>query len=143
MTSRQKKKVTHRAGVIPYYIKNKKVLMMFMKPGDPEFGGDVFQIAKGKYEEGESSRTAAFREGHEELGLKLENVALIYELGTFLGYTTIFLAQVMDPDDFDDFHFETAETKWLTAEEFAKVGRDLHKPIVRKAVEFIKQECGI
>lgn len=143
MTSRQKKKVTHRAGVIPFYIEGDKVLMMFMKPGDPDFGGDVFQIAKGKYEEGESARTAAFREGHEELGLKLENVSLIFELGTFLGYTTVYLAEVLDPKDFDPFHFETSETKWMTFDGFSKVGRDLHKPIVREAVKFIKSEYGL
>jgi 8-oxo-dGTP pyrophosphatase MutT (NUDIX family) len=141
MTSRQKKKITHRAGVIPYYIdENDQVLMLFMQPSDAEYGGKEFQIAKGKHDEGESAHTAAFREAHEELGLKKENVGLIYQLGVFLGYTTIFLAHVLSTDDFDEPHFETGDTKWMTAEEFAKVGRSLHKPIVREAIKFIKTE---
>lgn len=144
MASRQKKKITYRAGVIPYYITDKnKVQMLFMKPALPAFGGSEFQIAKGKYDPGESAHTAAFREAHEELGLKKENVGLIYQLGVFLGYTTIFLAHVLSQDDFDDYHFETGETKWMTADQFAKVGRDIHKPIVRAAINFINYEEGL
>lgn len=141
MVSRQKKKITYRAGVIPYYItEDDKVLMLFMKPALATFGGDCFQIAKGKHDEGESAHTAAFREAHEELGLKKENVGLIYQLGVYLGYTTVFLAHVLSMDDFDDPHFETGETKWMSADKFAKVGRDIHKPIVRDAIKFIKDE---
>ena len=41
-----------RGGVVPYYIKDGTILMMFMKPSDKNFGGERFQIAKGKIEKG-------------------------------------------------------------------------------------------
>jgi 8-oxo-dGTP pyrophosphatase MutT (NUDIX family) len=141
MSSRQKKKITYRAGVIPYFISSiGEIEMMFMKPSDGSYGGDCFQIAKGKVEEGESATAAAFREAHEELGLLKDNIVYSFELGTFLGYTTIFLAKVLNPNDFDDTCHETGETMWMTLEEFEKMGRGLHKSVVRDAVDFIKRE---
>ena len=111
-----------------------------MRPSNSDFGGGDFQIAKGKYEYGESPRQAAFREANEELGLKESNVKSDHQLGIFLGYTTVFIAGVKDVDDFEDFHFETAETKWMTADEFEKDGRKIHKPIVREAYVFINKK---
>lgn len=130
---------TYRAGVIPYYIKDDEILMMFMKPSEPKFGGDVYQVAKGKVEEGETDEEAAFREANEELGLFQGNLILREELGVFLGRTTVFVAKIKDPDMFGEPHHETESTTWMTAEQFKEEGRKLHWPIVKAAVRKIEK----
>ena len=130
----------HRAGVIPYQVNSGKIEMMFMKPSDPKFGGDEFQIAKGRYEHGETAYDAALREASEELGLFTGNIIETHDLGTFMGRTSIFLTKVKDRDMFGDPCFETGAVAWLTPEEFDAVGRDLHKPVIKAAVRLIKQK---
>ena len=132
------KKKIYRAGVIPYTIEDGEIHMLFMKPSDTKYGGNGFQIAKGKYEEGETAVEAAYREAGEELGLFGPNVDESTELGTFMGRTTIFIAKIKDKGMFGDPHFETAEVKWMTPEEFQREGRDLHRPVVKSAVRKIK-----
>ena len=68
------KKHVFRAGTIPYVIEGGVVKMMFMRPSGPMYGGDRFQIAKGKVEDGECTMDAALREAKEELGLFIGNV---------------------------------------------------------------------
>ena len=133
------KEKVYRAGVIPYYIKDDNVEMLFMKPSDPKFGGSDFQIAKGKKEDGESDEEAAFREASEELGLFKGNIIDKHDLGNFLGRTRIYIAEIKDKDMFGDPHFETGEVKWMTPKEFDKEGRTLHRPIVKAAARWINK----
>lgn len=109
-----------------------------MKPSDPEFGGPHFQISKGKQENGETALDAAIREGAEELGLRVLNISRIHPLGTFLGRTEVFMASIVDPQDFGPPDYETSETKWMTPDEFRTSGRPLHKQIVRAAVDMLR-----
>lgn len=136
-------KKVERSGVIPYIIEDGQIKLMFMKPSDPKFGGDQFQIAKGKHEEGESAMEAGLREAGEELGLFVGNIEEAINLGTFLGRTTIVVAKIKDKALFGDPHFETKEVRWMTPEEFNNEGRDLHKPVIKAAVRIIKQKEGI
>jgi 8-oxo-dGTP pyrophosphatase MutT (NUDIX family) len=131
------KEKINRAGVIPYYLEEGEIKMLFMKPSDSKFGGKCFQIAKGKQEEGESDKETAFREAGEELGLFCGNVVDKHDLGNFLGRTRIYIAEIEDPDMFGDPDFETGEVKWMTPEEFNSTGRDLHRPIVKAAKRWI------
>ena len=101
------------------------------------WGGNKFQIAKGKLEEGESDKQAVFREAGEELGLFRGNVTHEHDLGNFLGRTQIFLAEIEYPDMFGDPHFETDEVKWMTLDEFVEQGRGLHVPVVKAAHRWI------
>ncbi len=136
------KKKIFRGGVIPYYFDDDGQLwMLFMKPAMKKYGGDVYQLAKGKIEEGEDEEEGAFREAKEELGLFKPNTKNRNKLGTFMGRTTIYTAEVIDPDDdkFGKPHFETQNTKWMTPEMFQADGRDLHKPVVKAAVRFIEK----
>lgn len=133
------KTLTYRAGTIPYIIEDDELKMMFMRPSDPEYGGDAFQIAKGKVEDGEATEAAALREAKEELGLFVGNTSLTEELGTFMGRTTIYVARVKEKDLFGEPSFETGEVAWLTLTEFLAIGRDLHKPIVQAAVRLIER----
>ncbi len=127
------KKKVFRAGVIPFIRENDEIYMLFMKPSSPKYGGDVFQVAKGKFEDGESAEEAALREGGEELGLFKGNISELKLVGEFLGRITVFAAHVKDKGMFGDPHFETGETKWMTLDEFLADGRDLHKPVVKAA----------
>lgn len=127
------KKVVFRAGTIPYIVENGQVLMMFMKPSNPDYGGDTFQIAKGKVEDGEEVKTAALREAKEELGLFIGNVILTEELGVFMGRTSVYVAKVKNRDMFGEPSFETSEVAWMTVEQFCETGRDLHRPVVKAA----------
>ena len=125
------KVLIYRAGTVPYIVENGQVLMMFMRPSNTEFGnGEYFQIAKGRVEGDEDMQTAAIREAKEELGLFMGNVSLIEEVGTFMGRTTVFLAKIKSRDMFGLPDEETADTAWMTLEQFLADGRDLHKPVV-------------
>ena len=138
------RKKIYRAGVIPYLQDGDDILMMFMKPAKKEYGGDSYQIAKGKQEDGEDIKDTALCEAKEELGLFTGNVVKLDNIGEWLGRTTVFIAQIKDKEMFGDPHFETGSVKWLTLEQFMDEGRDLHKPIVkaayRKIVKILKDD---
>lgn len=133
------KELIYRAGVIPFYVEDDKIKMLFMKPSNKKFGGDVFQIAKGKREEGETDEETAFREAREELGLFSGNVSQRIDLGNFLGRTRIYLAEIEDKGMFGDPCDETEEVKWLSPKEFNSIGRSIHRPIVKAAKRKIKK----
>lgn len=130
----------NRAGVIPYTLDGDKIEMLFMKPSNPKYGGDQYQIAKGKQEQGEDSEETAFREAGEELGLFDGNIIEKTKLGKFLGRTTVYLAHIKDKSMFGDPCFETGSVKWLTPEQFQEEGRDLHKPVVKAALRKLQPE---
>jgi len=127
-----KSKKAPRAGFIPYYYVNGELHIMLMKPSNAKFGGDEFQVAKGKIEDGETAEVAAIREASEELGLREQNLLDINYLGKFLGYTEIFYGQVKDQSDFGETTYETEVTLWLPPEKFFDIGRRIHFPIVRE-----------
>lgn len=133
MSNHTNKQLIYRAGTIPYIIEDGHVLMMFMKPSNPEYGGNAFQIAKGRVEDGEDNKTAALREAKEELGLFIGNVVLTEDLGQFMGRTSVYIAKVKDRAMFGEPSFETSEVAWMTVEQFEREGRDLHRPVVKAA----------
>lgn len=132
------KKPIYRAGTIPYIIENGEVLMMFMKPSNTEFGGNEFQIAKGRIEDGEDTKTAALREAREELGMFLSNIISTEELGVFMGRTTVYVAKMKDRSMFGEPSFEAESVTWMTEAEFLDRGRELHRPVVSAAARRIK-----
>lgn len=133
----------YRAGFLPYRIVNCCVEFLFMLPADERYGGDRYQIAKGKVEEGETAQQAALREASEELGLIESNIVGITLIGEYLGRTTVFAAQVMDDEAFNPFHFETKDIAWMSCEKFEKVGRELHIPIVQDAHRYINHQLTL
>ena len=45
--------LTSKAGVIPYYFNEQgNLMMMFMTPSNPAYGGNLYQIAKGRVDQG-------------------------------------------------------------------------------------------
>jgi len=127
-----------RAGVIPYTVTPEgKIKMMFMLPSDSTFGGDKFQIAKGKIDEGENPEQAAFREAEEELGLFVHNTTNKTSLGLF-GTIHVYIAEVINVDLFGEPCFETADTRWMTPQEFDNEGREWQRQVVKAAVRKIK-----
>ncbi len=129
----------YRAGLIPAFRDaDGELHMLFMKPSDTKYGGSDYQIAKGRIEPGEESYETAIREAGEELGLRTDNMIDVYECGRWLGRTFFYVALIADKEDFGEFHFETASTKWMTPMEFAKNGRDIHREVVRHATNLVE-----
>lgn len=128
------KNLVYRAGLIPYIVENDDILMMFMKPSNVEYGGDKFQIAKGKVEQTDQTHlAAALREAQEEIGLFKGNVIKTEEVGQFMGRTSIYVSKIKQKDMFGEPSFETQTVAWLSLQEFLDIGRDLHKPVVQAA----------
>lgn len=135
------RKIQYRAAMIPYIIQDDGIVsMMFMQPSDTRYGGHEFQLCKGVVEEGEDNRTAAIREGREELGLRQSNIISVTELGNFLGRTSVYICKVKDTTSFDAPHYETSATSWMSCDNFLEVGRELHKSIVKLAEQVILRE---
>lgn len=138
MTHSKHKKI-YRSGIIPFFVNIEGTkTFLFMLPSDPKYGGDKFQISKGKREENETALQTALREGKEEVGLREENIEWVEEVGVFLGRTTVFVAKVKNQNDFDQPCFETGDTKWMTLLQFRQSGRGLHVPVVEAVAEYIK-----
>jgi 8-oxo-dGTP pyrophosphatase MutT (NUDIX family) len=136
-------KIIFRAGIIPYFINGDSIQYKFMKPSDPKFGGPDWQIAKGRVEGDDDNLSTALREGAEELGLKESNIISVTELGVYMGRTCIFICEIKDIHDFNPFHFETGDVKWLTLNEYIlNNGRALHLPIINDAERYIKSLIG-
>lgn len=134
------KKAIFRAGTIPYKLENGDIKMLFMRPSESTFGGDSFQLAKGKIEDGEDAQTAAIREAKEEVGLLHSSIdGDVDLLGVFLGRTTVFVCKVRPNAILGVPGVETSETAWLSLDEFNSVGRVLHRQIVRSAYDLICQ----
>ena len=126
----------------------------------PELGAPAFQLCKGTRmqpvpgvgwqdirgenagPDSETLEQTALREGVEELGLKLSNISALYDLGPyeFRSATTskpkrmwLFAARIIDSGDMlPDSAVEesTDERQWLSASEFAVVGRADHRYIL-------------
>jgi 8-oxo-dGTP pyrophosphatase MutT (NUDIX family) len=119
-----------KAGIIPYVIENGKLLMMFMIPSDPKYGGPRPQVAKGGIDEGEDVKSTAIREGIEELGLREDNIVNTQFVSKQQITTksqsyamTVFAAEVRDRKAFDKPHYETGKVLWLTTELYLQRGR--------------------
>lgn len=131
--------IINRAGLIPFYVDNNEIKMLFMVPTDNEWIDSVPQISKGRIEPGEMIMKSAIREAQEELGLKRSNLLRIEPIGQYSSIM-FYVGQINNPDDFDEFDpIETKEIKWLTLEQYLEEGRQLHIPVVRDAIEKIKE----
>ena len=126
-----------RAGAIPYMVDSDtgEVEMLFMVPSITEYNQNIAeltmpQIAKGRIEKFEQPLPAAVRECIEELGLVEKNIESIIECGVVLGRTHMYAFKITSKDNFVSFSSETANTVWLTHDQFMDVGRELHKSVV-------------
>lgn len=131
----------YRSGLIPYYIdSNDEIQMLFMRPSNVKYGGNCFQISKGKLDDEDEgcSRTAAVREAVEELGLRESNIdgEVIFVSEPF-PRMSVYICKVKNQEDFDPFDGETLATKWMTVREFISHGRELHVPVVQSAHNLI------
>lgn len=153
-----------KAGVVPFVVDDDGFRFYVMKPRGhiPELGLPTFQVCKGTrmhFQEAfgwrdmktpdasgtkETLLETALREGIEELGLKLDNITTLYDMGGFCfsSATTgkgkkmwLFAVAVESEDDFlrdAEIAVSTAERRWLTAEEFAQFGRADHQYILKE-----------
>jgi len=134
-----------KAGCIPFVVEDGIIYMMFFIPSDPHYGGDRWQIAKGKVESSDFERES-LREAKEELGLKKSNIKSIYSAGIheFRGdhkkyKMKVFYAKIKDKKDFDDPEYETKDVDWLTIDDFRELGRPSQLHIVEYVYNLIKK----
>lgn len=134
----------HKSGCIPWYkFPDGQVRVFLMKPSDPAFGGDRFQIAKGVIDSLESPIISAFREAEEELGCPQDNFHWEHGVEKLTDDPFhIFLGEVKNPDKMVPFHYETGEVKWLSIVELAVHARDVHLPAILKAFNRINEIVG-
>ena len=102
-----------RSGVIPYYVEGDTVRVRVMKPSDPAYGGTDWQMAKGEMEPGLGPEQNALKEAHEEVGLKDSNIRQLTKL-LYKSRLHVYAAEIIDPDDFDEPHWETGAVTWLS-----------------------------
>lgn len=144
-----------KAGLIPYCIEDGVINMMFMISSDPHYGGPLPQISKGYIDpDDEGSKVGAIREATEELGFKIENVKYetvgVHKVGSInmipgdeKEYTfALYVAEVLDKNNFGTPHFETGQVVWMTPAEFMSGGREAHRHAVMQATLQIVQNHG-
>jgi 8-oxo-dGTP pyrophosphatase MutT (NUDIX family) len=150
-----------KAGVVPF-VRSGGYRFYLMKPvaRHANLVAPSFQLCKGtrmhrsdgqwrdlheddtKTGEQESLAATALREGIEELGLKLENITSLFELGGYMFSSAksgnkrqmwLFAAEMKNEADFlpdAQVASTTAARQWLTLAEFDKIGREDHRPIL-------------
>ena len=128
-----------KLGAVPWIVQKNQVLMMFMTPSDPAYGGSAPQIAKGNQDAAESAQHAALREAQEELGLRGSNIKTVLPAVSEIVTTktasyelSVYAVEVLDIAAFDQPHYETGSTHWLTLEQFQIQGRKNQQNLVRK-----------
>lgn len=122
--------------------------MLFMTPSDPAYGGSRPQIAKGSQDAGESAIHAALREAAEELGLRGSNIKSVAASSATDNITgahdsyqlTVYAVEVKSPDAFDQPHYETASTHWMSLEDFLTRGRQNQTGVVKKIQKLIQDQ---
>lgn len=152
-----------KAGVVPF-MRESPYRFYTMKPKSTisGLGEPPFQICKGtrmhllpdvgwrdikenkeRAQQQETLLQTALREGIEELGLKLDNIRQLFDVGGygFSSATTgrnkemwLFAAEMKSESDFlpkAQIAPSTAECKWLSTQEFGVVGRDDHRYILK------------
>ena len=118
-----------RAYMIPVAIHDGTPFIMVMRPSNKQFGGIMYQIAKGRIDAGETSKQAAIRECSEELGINISTE--IESLGYYFNNTSeVFFSIVKNCEQDHAPCFETIHTAWLTIPEFLSIGRDIQKMII-------------
>lgn len=150
-----------KSGVVPFLRAPMRYYLMKPRARIPELEAPPFQLCKGTRmyfapgigwrdmqdaaprENMETLAETALREGIEELGLKLENIARVIDMGPydFSSATTgkpkrmwLFAAEMKSADDFlpeRDVALTTAARGWLTLAEFAVAGREDHRYILQ------------
>jgi 8-oxo-dGTP pyrophosphatase MutT (NUDIX family) len=125
-----------RVGCIPFYFDGTNLKMLFMVPSDPEYGGDLPQIAKGQIDRSEAEQDAAIREATEELGLVKENILSTERLYNGSPFP-VYGVHIQDQNNFSTPHYETGQTMWLSPDKFDSIGREFQKFMVRSVVNSI------
>jgi len=156
-----------KVGILPFMVTHNQIEILFMRPKAEReaLGLPQFQIAKGTrrinisgqwcdmreddlvYADEsfhESLLDTAIREGHEEIGLRAENIVRLFDLGVFYFISAsrgtkkplhLFAAEIKEKHDFARFEESTSETGWLTPEAFVEQGRADHVAILQEAMQ--------
>lgn len=137
-----------KAGVVPFMRGPYRYYLMKPVAKNLERGLPEFQICKGTRENQETPTQTALREGVEELGLKIQNIKQLFDVGLygFSSATTgkskemwLFAAEMKSEDFSDEVESTTAERGWFSLQEFEVVGREDHRYILRDIENKLKE----
>jgi hypothetical protein len=164
-----------KAGIIPYVLDGSKPLYLMMKPHSKSsrLPPPTFQICKGTrmylhrgsgwrdmrpgdepVENKEDLLVTALREGVEEVGLMLEHIVSLENVGPYKfqsektgknKYMWLFTAKLASQEHLlpmSDIAQTTAERTWMSAQEFEAVGREDHRTIVRDIAAKLQQHAA-
>ncbi len=168
-----------KVGILPFVKPDRAsggdIKILVMKPfAEKEIlGSPKFQIAKGTRRINISGRwcdmrtddllyadesfhepliETALREGEEEIGLRPENIKILYDMGGFAFVSAskgtrklmhLFAAEIADINNFGAFEDTTSETGWMTPDEFKTNGREDHTLIVTEVVERLHRHIAL
>lgn len=123
-----------RSGLIPIFKEYGRTYAYCMIPSDPLFGGDMPQMAKGHIEIDLSPLDNAIKEATEELGLKVSNITDVKYLGDYTRIAS-FTCGVIDPEDFDEPHWESSWAGWVDITEGLNDIRDVQQEIFLECIK--------
>lgn len=130
-----------RGGVVPYFYDNNELYVHLMIPSNKDFGGIYPQIAKGVINKGEDIKSGSIREAEEELGFKKDNVdgniELLKDYNMKGMKLHIYIAKVIDPDNFNRPHYETGWSSWLQIDDAIEKCANYQKPILQDIKEIL------
>lgn len=151
-----------KAGVVPF-VRDEPEAYLVMKPVPkrPGLGVPAFQLCKGTRQQQvagqgwrdlrdgelpigprETLAQTALREGIEELGLRLDGIVTLFDVGPYAFYSArsgreilmwLFAAELRGRGHvlpMAEVAPTTAERSWLALEEFRQAGREDHRPIL-------------
>jgi hypothetical protein len=155
---------TIKAGVVPFVRVDADFTYFVMKPVPkrPGLGAPAYQLCKGTRQhfldgrgwcdlrDGEITEArretlaqTALREGIEELGLRLDGIVTLFDVGPYAFssarsgrqiYMWLFAAELVSPEavlPMAEVAATTAERGWVKLDEFRAIGRDDHRPILQ------------
>lgn len=126
-----------RAGFLPYVVDDGwRIKFLFMKPSDPRYGGNQWQVAKGQVDPDDLSfEFAALRECNEELGVDIKDIVRdsVQYLGVFHGRTHYYTGRLKDGYVLGQPCQETGGVTFLDIATYRLIGRELHLDVVEKA----------
>lgn len=135
-----------RAGLVPFYIDENGVIhVLLMRPSDPYYGGEHWQIAKGIVET-EDLQEEAFREGSEELGITGKDIigepffvasSVITARDGVKHSLYIYAVRAKAMAVSGQYDYETGDTIWLREDQIPVV-RKWQQPLLEKTIQKIR-----
>lgn len=129
-----------KSGLVLYYTSDSDVYFRCMIPSDPLYGGSSPQIPKGTIECSDTIEYTAFKECIEEVGLVHDNIKSFEYFKTYKNMKmAIFIGTVKDTELFNEPHWESKWSGWVSYNHNKDKLRNLQRHIFDDIAEYINQ----